>query len=186
MIKVQQALIRYEYDDILDVATAALPWERLKGKTVLITGASGFIGFYLTAALLLRNDLYDEKIKVIALVRSDLRARNRFGDLLMREDLTLAVQDVCDELGIKDKADFIIHAASQASAYYFENDPAGTLDANLSGTVNVLEYAAQCSAEATLIISSLKVYGALHSGKDSISETDIGYLDHTDYKKAFR
>lgn len=185
MIKVQQALIRYEYDDILDVATAALPWERLKGKTVLITGASGFIGFYLTAALLLRNDLYDEKIKVIALVRSDLRARNRFGDLLMREDLTLAVQDVCDELGIKDKADFIIHAASQASAYYFENDPAGTLDANLSGTVNVLEYAAQCSAEATLIISSLKVYGALHSGKDSISETDIGYLDHTDYKNCY-
>lgn len=185
MIKVQQALIRYVYDDILDVATAALPWERLRGKTVLITGAAGFIGFYLTTALLIRNDLYDDNIKVIALVRNNKKSDERFGDLLMREDLTIVVQDVCDEIKTKEKADFVIHAASQASAYYFEHDPIGTIDANLTGTSRVLEYAEKCKAESTLVISSLKVYGALHNGKDSISEDDLGYIDQTNYKNCY-
>ena len=185
MMKVEQALIRPVYDDILDVATAALPWERLKNKTVLITGGAGFIGFYLTTALLIRNDLYGDNINVIALVRNNKKCDERFGDLLMREDLTIVVQDVCDEIKIKQKADFIIHAASQASAYFFEHDPVGTIDANLTGTTRVLEYAEKCKAEATLIISSLKVYGALHNGKDSISEDDIGYIDHTNYKNCY-
>lgn len=185
MIKVEQALIRPVYDDILDVATAALPWERLRGKTVLITGAAGFIGFYLTTALLIRNDLYDDNIKVIALVRNNKKCDERFGDLLMREDLDIVVQDVCQEIKAKNKADFVIHAASQASAYYFENDPMGTIDANLTGTARVLEYAEKSGAESTLVISSLKVYGALHNGKDSISEDDIGYIDQTNYKNCY-
>lgn len=185
MIKVEQALIRPVYDDILDVATAALPWERLRNKTVFITGAAGFIGFYLTTALLIRNDLYNDGIKVIALVRNNKKCDERFGDLLMRDDLNIVVQDVCKEIKAKDRADFVIHAASQASGYYFENDPIGTIDANLTGTARVLEYAEKSGAESTLVISSLKVYGALHNGKDMISEDDIGYIDQTNYKNCY-
>lgn len=179
MIKVQQALIRYEYDDILDVATAAIPWERLSGKTILITEADGLIGFYLTTALLLRNDLYNEEINVIALVTDDIKARKRFGDLLIRDDLDLAVQDTYRELKINQRADFIICSADNSAKY---NSPVAVLDSVFSSTINVLSYAEKCMAESTLMVSDLKVYGVLHNGKDSINETDIGYLDHTDYK----
>ena len=182
---VKDALHPLVYHDILQVAQAPLPWEQMRNKTLLLTGAAGFIGYYLTVALLIRNDLYGDAIKVIALVRNKQKAQKRFGVLLDREDINLVVQDVCSDIEIKEKADFVIHAASQASAYFFENDPVGTIDANLTGTYKVLDYARRCGVHSALFISSLKVYGALHNQKEFLSETDIGYIDHTSYKNCY-
>lgn len=181
---VKSQLHPYIYDDILSVANSDISWDKLKNRTILITGAGGFIGYYLTTALLIRNDLYDDNIKVIALVRNKEKTERRFKSLLQRDDIKVIVQDVCSEFTFEDKADYVIHAASQASAYFFENDPVGTIDANLTGTYNILEYANKCNA-VTLFVSSLKVYGALHTGNDCIRETDIGYLDHTSYKNCY-
>lgn len=182
---VENQLHPYIYEDVLCVANAKLPWEQLKNKTVLITGAAGFIGYYLTMSLLIRNDLYQDNISVIALVRGREKAEKKFGSLLSRSDIKLVVQDVCDDFAFEEKSDFIIHAASQASAYFFEHDPVGTIDANLTGTYKVLEYAKNCNAQSTLFVSSLKVYGTLHSDKDSIKETEIGYLDPVSYKNCY-
>ena len=177
-------LHEYVYQDILSVADAELPWTKLQNKTVLITGANGFIAYYLTLSMLIRNDLYGDNITVLALVRNRSKAEKRFGDILQRKDIQLLVQDVCEDISTDKKADYIIHSASQASAYFFENDPVGTIDANLTGTYKVLEYARKCQA-TTLFVSSLKVYGALHTGKLKIEETDVGYLDHTSYKNCY-
>jgi nucleoside-diphosphate-sugar epimerase len=172
------------YSDVCEIAAADISWKRLKNKSVLITGAGGFIGSYLVFALLTRNDLYNDNIKVIALVRNADKAKAKFGDLLNRDDFVLCVQDVSDSIKA-DKADFIIHAASQASNIQFENDPVGTINANLTGTSNVLDFAKECNSESTLIVSSLKVYGKLYTGKSSISEDDIGYVDFTSYKNCY-
>lgn len=182
--KINTLIHEYIYNDILSVAEAELPWEKMKNKTILLTGAAGFIGYYLTMAMLIRNDLYGDNIKVLALMRNGEKAKKRFGDALNRSDITLLVQDVCSEIKTDEKADYVIHAASQASAYFFENDPVGTIDANLTGTYKVLEYAKACGA-VTLFVSSLKIYGALHTGKMKIEETDIGYIDHTSYKNCY-
>ena len=182
--KINTLVHEYIYEDILSVANAELPWEKMKNSTILITGAAGFIGYYLTMAMLIRNDLYNDNIKVLALVRNRQKSEKRFGDVIKRDDIELIVQDVCEDIRTDKKADYIIHAASQASAYFFENDPVGTIDANLTGTYKVLEYARVCNA-VTLFVSSLKVYGRLHTGKEKIEETDIGYLDHTSYKNCY-
>lgn len=172
------------YSDICEIANYDLPWERLKNKTVMLTGAAGFIGYYMVLALLARNDLYNDNIKVIALVRNEEKAKMKFGNLINRADLVLCVQSVSDEIKAE-RADYVIHAASQASNIQFENDPVGTINANLTGTSNVLDYAKKSNSEASLIISSLKVYGALRNGKQYIDEDDVGYLDFTSYKNCY-
>lgn len=177
---VQSAICR----DALEIAEAPIAWGRFVGKTVLITGGGGFIGGYLSWALLLRNDIYQNNIKVIALVRNREKAEKKFGKLVEREDFTLCVQDVNEPIQAE-RADFVIHAASQASNIQFETDPVGTINANLLGTSNVLDYAVQSKAEAVLVVSSLKVYGILYGEQESIREEDCGYLDFTSYKNCY-
>ncbi len=183
-LNVKNHLHPYIYEDIKTITDSNKNLPRLKNKTVFITGGSGFIAFYLVCALLIANDLYDSNTKIIALVRSRKNAEKKYGDLLNRSDLELIVQDVCTPIDCE-RADYVIHAASQASAYYFENDPAGTIDANLTGTANVLEYARKSKAESTLIVSSLKIYGEVRNGKNCISESDLGYIDIDNYKNCY-
>ena len=82
--KINTLIHEYIYNDILSVANADLPWEKIKNKTILITGAGGFIGYYLTMAMLIRNDLYNDNITVLALVRNQEKTQKRFGDALQR------------------------------------------------------------------------------------------------------
>ena len=172
------------YADVLSVAKRALPWEKLAGKTLFLTGAAGLIGRYLTLAVLARNDLFGDNIRVVTFVHNAEKARNAFGGAAERDELTLLAGDVCDLPSDLPKADFVIHAASPASAIQYEQNPVGTLLTNTVGTANVLAYARDCGAESVLCASSLKVYGDVYDG-DVMSEKTNGILDFTVYKNCY-
>ncbi len=180
--KVQDVLNPFIYEDIKTISDYPVDWSRFENKTVFITGAGGFIGYYLTCALLIRNDVYNSNIKIIALGHNNIF--KRFNKLLDREDITAVAQDVCSDITCQ-PADFVIHLASPASAYAFEHTPVDTINANLTGAYKVLEYAQKSKAESFLIISSFKIYGTLYNGKQDIAEDDIGYLDFNSYKNCY-
>lgn len=182
--KVKDCVKKSIYTNLEDIANAPISWDKLRGKTLLLTGAGGFIGYYMTCGILLRNDLYGDNIKVLALERFGDFAKKKFGKLLERDDVELIVQDITVPIKAE-RADFVIHAASQASNIEFERDPVGTISANLSGTENALNFAKDSNAEASLIVSSLKVYGTLYTGKPYIEEDDNGYVDFTSYKNCY-
>ena len=182
--KVKDYVKKSIYANLEDIANAPISWDKLKGKTLLLTGAGGFIGYYMTCGILLHNDLTGDNIKVLALERFGDFAKKKFGKLLERDDVELIVQDITVPIEA-DRADFMIHAASQASNIEFERDPVGTISANLSGTQNALDYAKKSGSEASLIVSSLKVYGTLYTGKPYIEEDDNGYVDFTSYKNCY-
>ena len=173
------------YKDLWVILEADIPWRNLEDQSVLITGAGGFISYYLVCALLAKNDESDSHIKVLGIVRNMERAREKYGDLLQRPDFKLYEQDVCEEFAMEEAADYVIHAASQASAWHFENDPVGTIQANLTGTVKALEYAKKSESRSTLLVSSLKVYGQVHDGSKILKEETVGYLDHTSYRNCY-
>ena len=83
-------------EDLRRIVSVDLPWGRFSGKTVLITGANGFLPAYMLEVLLYLNETARTGVHVIALVRNREKAMRRLGGLIGRSDLTLVVQDVRD------------------------------------------------------------------------------------------
>ena len=116
---------------------------------VLVTGARGFVGRHLTAALRERGHLVVEADRIPH-------------DDALPIDVTdaLAVQAAFDLA----QPDAVAHLAAQASVPASLEDPRATLEVNVLGTLHVLD-AARAAAGAgarprVLIVSSADVYGA--------------------------
>ncbi len=164
--------------DLARIVDTDLPWERLFGRTVLVTGANGFLPAYLVETLLHLNCTRGAGIRVLGLVRNLDKARLRFAEYLDRTELAFVVQDVCDAYaGPEGALDFIVHAASQASPVYLGSDPVGTFEANVFGTRRMLALARERGTASLLFFSSGEVYGAIDPAMIPTREDQYGVLD---------
>jgi len=170
--------------DLERIIAAPLPWQELYGKTVLVTGANGFLPAYMVKTLLLLNERNNAAINVIGLVRNMERANARFIDYKDRPDLTIVCADITSPISIDGDIDIIIHAASQASPKYYGTDPVGTLSANTIGTYHLLKLAVEKSAGKFLYLSSSEVYGTLVNS-DNITEDIYGSVDPTNVRSCY-
>lgn len=167
-------------EDLAFITNAAIDWQRFNGKTVLITGANGFLPAYMVETLLYLNDKFPNlRVTVIALVRNKVKAQERFLDYINNDSLIFLEQDVTTPINYKGDLDFIIHAASQASPKYFGVDPVGTLSANVLGTINLMNLAREKNITSFLYFSSGEVYGEVVTSKMPVKEDNYGYLDPT-------
>ena len=166
-------------EDIKNIASQSLEWEKLKDSCILISGANGFLPSYLVETLLYLNDTFKLNIKTLALVRNKQKAEKRFSHHIGRKDLEFIIQDVSDPVQIspRQKIDYIIHAATQASPMYYSVDPIGTQNPNIFGTTNLLKLAKEKNVKSFLYFSSGEVYGVLNEQQIPTKENDYGYLD---------
>lgn len=173
-------------EDLQYIVNSSLPWHRFEGKTILISGANGFLPAYMVETILYLNEhQFSKKAHIIAIVRSENNARSRFGSLLQNPSLQLVVQDICEPYTTDVNIDFIIHAASQASPKYYAIDPVGTLSANILGTLHLLNLAREKQVEAFLFFSSGEVYGELEEKFIPTKETYYGYTDPMNVRSCY-
>lgn len=172
--------------DLAKITASSLDWDAFSGATVLITGAAGFLPAYMVETLLyLNRKRFEKPTNIVALVRNEQRARERFRNHLTDANLEILVQNVSEEMTAPRAFDFIIHAASQASPVYYRTDPVGTLAANVQGTWHLLELARQHSSRGFLYFSSGEVYGIVPPGSGDIAENVGGWLDPTDVRSCY-
>ena len=144
--------------------------EALKGKRVLITGATGLIGVHLADVLMRLG-----QVKVIAVGRNKEKARGRLGEYFDHPDFTFLEQDVLDPFPEELAADIIIPLASNTHPLAYSQYPVETVLINVRGAENALTLAKKSGA-IVLYPSTVEVYGA-SDGKESFSETDTGRLN---------
>ena len=77
-------------EDLEAIIGEDISWKKLKGRTVLITGASGMIGIYMLQVLTMLNDKYDYNIRVIAMLRNAAKMPKKVRE---REDVEIVVHD---------------------------------------------------------------------------------------------
>ena len=165
-------------EDVQAILDAQLPWGRLAGRTLAVTGATGFIGSYFVRTLLALNDAgkVEQPVTVIAIVRDLDKARSRFVDLLSHPQFRLERGDLAVPGDLDVQADWFIHAASPASPKYYGPDPVGTIAPNVIGTWRLLELARAQRSEGVLFLSTSEVYGAVGDAA-VLAEDSYGPID---------
>lgn len=158
------------------VSDSSVPFEQLKDKTILITGATGMLAYYMTCVCMHLNRTQSYNIHVIALVRNELKAKAKFEEFMGDEHFELCVQDVCQPINLNEHIDYIVHAAGAASPWFIKHDPVGIVKVNTIGTMNVMECAKESGASNVLFLSTREIYGEV-KGVSMIKETDMGIID---------
>lgn len=143
-------------------------------KTYLITGAAGFIGFYLSKKLLEAgcrvigidniNEYYDVNLKHARL--EQLRPYDKFtfikGDIADKETITNLFEEY--------KPNIVVNLAAQAGVRYSIENPDVYIQSNIIGFYNILEACRHNPVDHIVYASSSSVYGA--NKKVPFEETD--------------
>lgn len=177
-------------DDILqeDLEAIAsvdfLPWDKLRNATILVTGATGLIGYTLVQGLLYANKKKALNLTVLAIARDQAKAEARFAKAEGKEALHFIVGSVEQLPDITAPIDYIIHGASQTASKAFIQQPVETITTAVKGTANLLALAKAKHVKGFTYLSSMEVYGHPQKGH-KVTEDEIGNLSPLDLRNSY-
>jgi len=133
---------------------------RFAGKTILLTGAAGFLGSHFLHYFLALNDscLAGQPCRLIAWDNFARGAPPWLESIPPRPDLLCETRDIVQKQSLA-PVDFIIHAASIASPVFYRKHPIQTMDANVTGLRHLLDAAVARPVESFLFFSTSEIYG---------------------------
>lgn len=168
-------------EDINGIVSEFGAWEELRGRTILVTGATGFIGSLLIKTLLCANDRLGLAMKIVGQGRSTEKMNRSFDTLLERTDL----ETVCTEgFAFDHPCDYIIHAAAPTASKFFVERPVETIDVSVCGARSMLELAKKYGARL-LYLSSMEQYGISYEAGAVMTEDKIGIIDHLQVRSSY-
>ncbi len=154
--------------------------QRLSGKTLLITGAAGFLGsYYADVVSYLNENVLERPCRILAMDNFITGKSSKIDHLKKKPYFSLVSADVTKPFETAEKIGFIIHAASIASPIFYRQHPIETIDANVYGTRNMLELARKKGVESFVFMSSSEVYGDIPASEIPVKEDYRGNVSFT-------
>lgn len=164
-------------------------------KTILVTGAAGFIGFHVSKALLELghnvvgldniNDYYDINLKLARLTELGIDKKEAVQELNFTTSATYGERMVFVKMNLEDrnalpklfenyKIDSVCNLAAQAGVRYSLENPEAYADSNLTGFLNILECCRNYKVSKLVYASSSSVYG----NSDAVPFEETANVDH--------
>lgn len=166
-------------EDVSYVAKLNLPWEKLVGKRLMLSGATGLIGSFLVDVLMEKNAADALNCTVYALGRNEKKAKERFSRYADNAHLVFIPYDVKYPLESKNigAVDYILHLASNTHPMQYSTDPIGTITTNIIGVQNMLDFAVEHDSTRFAFASSCEIYGENRGDAEFFGENYCGYID---------
>lgn len=155
-------------------------WPRLSGKTLLVTGAQGFLLSYLADAVAaLNRNLPGPAARLLLVDNLSTGQAGRLQHLAERDEIVFIQHDITQPLSLVEPLDYIIHGASIASPMIYRKYPLETIAANVDGTRHLLDLAKIKQAAGIVIVSSSEIYGDPEADAIPTPETYVGRVSCT-------
>lgn len=178
----QSAVLQKDLEQI--AASDQTDWEKLAGKSVFITGATGLLGSLLARGIVCASYARDLGVKVIAFVRNEEKAKTQFANYT-QDGLTIVTGDINEPIRYDGAVDYIFHTASVTASKDFVDHPVETILTTLQGTEHVLEFARQKQVSGMVYLSSMEAYGVVDAQHYNVRETDYGYIDPLQVRSSY-
>ena len=166
-------------EDVVRVGQLELPWEKLKDKSIMLSGATGLLGSFLIDVILEKNTTDGLNCTVYSLGRNEQKARERFSKFADDQHFIFIPYDVNQQFARDDigTVDYILHLASNTHPMQYATDPIGTITTNIIGLQNMLEFATVHCATRFAFASSNEIYGENRGDVELFAEDYCGYID---------
>ena len=166
-------------EDIEKVSKLKLSWDKLKDKSVLISGASGLFASFFIDVIMKRNSEYGINCKIYALGRNVEKACDRFLQYRDSNLFEFISHDINKPFLMDNDViiDYVLHLASNTHPIAYATDPIGTVTTNIIGTKNMLDFAVNHNATRFVFASSNEIYGENRGDVEFFDEHYCGYID---------
>jgi nucleoside-diphosphate-sugar epimerase len=154
-------------------------WESFRGKSIFLTGGTGFFGKWLLESFIYINEKLHLNAKITTLTRNPESFLN---DFPFYNNYSKSVRFVKGDIltynfDLDEKFEFIIHAATSSDEKLNLSNPISLADSIIQGTKNILNFATKNPVESFLNISSGAIYGNQFIPVSSIKESDCFIID---------
>lgn len=158
---------------------------KFSGKTVMITGCSGFLGsWFLAFFQYLNKNFLQKPVTVIGMDSFIATDQDNYIAKLTDEHIRIEKGDCSSKFEVdgvigKNKIDYMIHAAGIASPIFYRKFPIETIEGMALGLINLLKCSIDLNLEGMLVFSSSEMYGNPDTKSVPTPETYNGNVSAT-------
>jgi nucleoside-diphosphate-sugar epimerase len=171
MISERQKFVEDDINRILPLVIDK--FDDLRNKSLLITGAGGFLGSWLIQLINFLNNSHNFSIQLFLIDRDFSNLKQNNPNILNFKNIFVIETDIRSSINLSNSIDYIIHAASTPDRRMHSSSPLDTMRSISEGTSSILHVASRLpNLKMLLNMSASSIYD--QSDMTSIDENSCG------------